>query len=379
MIITIKTNGDKFTGWWNGKIYVDKLYLTKPAEGKMYRNGTPIDDKTIMFNISALSAIIMGEDTEKVIERPTVGNAKATRKQLKDKVFKLPRWARYVCLYHDSAAIEGDNMIVFVERSIFGDMPSGMYNIIHGWRKDFDKIIKRIVLTGKSGVEKPDDPECMNFDYLREGTVVASCSLAKARAVLPFADTGPIKPAFNGVYFNGYYAASDSRRLAYLGEVTDNNGGYIMPYSFVKDAKHETIDFIETSNGTFARSGNLYAKVVDGIFPNVRGVIPKETNDSFEILPNISDALALTKAPTFKCSLINGKTFAGVGNIPFQFTAGVLPYNIGFNVSYLIDAVKMTGSTTVHTINQMSPMVIKGIDCDHPTAIIMPIQIIKGE
>lgn len=65
MLVTIKTNGDSFRGWWNKKIYIGKVYLSAPTDGNITKNGTPIDDRSIMFSIESLTALIIGEEKER--------------------------------------------------------------------------------------------------------------------------------------------------------------------------------------------------------------------------------------------------------------------------------------------------------------------------
>lgn len=391
MLVTIKTNGDTFYGWWNKKIYIDKVYLSAPTDGNITKNGTLIEDRSIMFSIESLTALIIGEETEKVVDKPK-GIARVTRKRTaKEKPFKLPSWARILWLESDAALIAqngGNHMALTVPRSVFGDMPDGEYPIPDNKSlKYYNNILSKISITGTSEIKCPDSTDMLGINYIFDGKIIGSCRLSRAKSVLPFASTDEIKPAFNGVYFDGAYVASDSRRLAYLdldksGTETFENVGFIMPYEFVKNAEDETIEFIETKRGLYARSGNLYSKIIEGQFPNYKQVIAGSTKDftPIEILPTISDALLLTKKPSFKaCIAADGMSYCGTDNTPYQFTSGAPGFDIGFNVQYVMDAVKASGSSTLLVSSPSNPMQINGIDADHPSAIIMPIAVKKGE
>ena len=383
MLVTIKTEQDVFTGYWNKKVYSDNIYLAKPAKGNITKNGVIIPDKTIVFDISRLHELIFGEGTEQVVFPEKEAVKKNTKKQYskkKEKAIKVPSWARFLVIDGDTAGFTDNDMWLTVDRSLFGDLPNGNINISAD-REGFKRLMSRIALTGKSGIDELGNDPIPAPSLL--DLSIAECSLSKCRAVAPFASPDPIKPAFNGVFFDGGYAASDSRTLAALGlSPTPELEGWIFPLAFIKNAPEEKITIHTTKDGAIrCKSGNLVSRLADAQFPNVRQVLPKSDAESRKVtfLPTISDAVKLARKPSYKVTIDsegNSKIFDGNDKyIDFQFSDGSPSddNSIGFNIEYVQRAIRVSGNPTMEVFSVTSPLLFKGIDADHPDVVVMPI------
>jgi DNA polymerase-3 subunit beta len=215
--------------------------------------------------------------------------------------------------------------------------------------------------------------------------------------------------ALNGVYFEPMaggvrMVATDGHRLALIERALEGDfklkRGVIIPRKGLLEVKRllaeegteeARIGFTENA-GIFSRGKvTLVMRLVDGQFPDYGQVIPKESdrfvhlerNKFLETLKRVS-LLSSDKGNAVKLDLGDNLLRVTSQNpdlgdakedIPVDFKGGAL--RIGFNARYLIDFLSAaeTDKVKLELSDELSPGVLKPVDGQKYTAVVMPMRI----
>jgi DNA polymerase III subunit beta len=266
------------------------------------------------------------------------------------------------------------------------------------------------------GLPSEDFPALPKFDKVNFADVAPADLLDMIERTGFAVSTDETRYNLNGVYFEPQgeilrLVATDGHRLS-LAERTIGGGfglkrGVILPKKGLQELKkllseateggeenpEAKLGFVENS-AIFRRPGvTLVMRLIEGLFPDYKQVIPKQGEKAVKIgrgrfletLRRIS-LLSTDKAHAVKLELSPGKLEVRSQNpdlgeakeeVPVEYAGE--PLKIGFNARYLIDVlgVVKSGDVVFELADDLSPGVLKGADdADQGfTAVVMPMRI----
>ncbi len=225
------------------------------------------------------------------------------------------------------------------------------------------------------------------------------------KAVLYSSSTSSVKPELASVYIysedeNVVFVATDSFRLAEKKIKTKNSvdfGGILLPYKNAADIVKlfedidDQIEIKVSKNQISVFYSGLYvvSRVIDGVFPDYKQIIPKEHKTQVIVLKqDIINSLKLSNIFSDSFNQINLKVVPGkrlfqaktknldVGENTNRIDATTEgeEIDINFNHRYITDCLSTIDSDSVFlTFNGMAkPLVIKGVSDKSFTYLVMP-------
>lgn len=214
-----------------------------------------------------------------------------------------------------------------------------------------------------------------------------------------------IKPELSSVYIHAdddglLFVATDSFRLAEKKIKTKKHadfGQLLIPFKNVVDLlkiisdEKDIIDINFTKNQISFKYRDIYivSRVIDGIFPDYKQIIPKEFKTEVIILKqDLLSALKLSNIFADNFNQLNIKASpsektlefrtknSSVGESTNRLTATITgePIEINFNYKYIVDCFQSIDSDSISfSFNGLSkPMVIKGLSDKNFTYLVMP-------
>lgn len=248
----------------------------------------------------------------------------------------------------------------------------------------------------------PTLPEVSNETHL---TIKRVDLLNGLRSVWYSASVSSIKPELSSIYIHNYqgglyFVATDSFRLAekrIQTKVSDDFSSLLLP---VKNAleiikifedSEEDISIFSTKNQVGIRANGVYviSRVIDGVFPDYRQIIPKEGTTKVTALKNdVIDALktatlfsdkfnqvAISVDPKKKiCEFQAKNSDLGEGVHSFSATIEGEPITMNFNHKYISDCFSSIPSDSVsfEFNGTHKPLVFKGAGETSFLYLVMP-------
>lgn len=213
----------------------------------------------------------------------------------------------------------------------------------------------------------------------------------------------------NGVYVEPFeggvrMVATDGHRLAMIEKEIQGDfklkRGVIIPRKGLfelrrlladEGASQSALGFVESSGVFKMKDLSMVMRLIDGQFPDYKQVIPKESERVIQLacaplldtLKRVS-LLSTDRAYAVKVELEKGMLRVSANNpdlgeaheeIPVEYAGA--PLKIGFNARYLMDVLGALGTEAVRfeLSDELSPGVLKPVDGDRYTAVIMPMRI----
>lgn len=260
-------------------------------------------------------------------------------------------------------------------------------------------------LVGLEKGEFPDlpsfvDKNSIEFDQIILKDIFRKVSYAAA--------TDSIKPSFCGVYFLSEEkgkitaVATDSKRLSLINDDISKNSrleeAIIIPLKTVHEisrllTNNGKCSFSIGKNQCFFRIGDteIVSRLVDGMFPNYKQVIPKEYKikvqiDKNKLFETLRRVMIFTREPSYKILLhINKDTMRietktndlGEAEEEIKIISNSQENIIlGISAQYLLDSIKEMESDEIELkiMSNISPILLSPKDNNKEVAVIMPIQ-----
>ena len=182
-----------------------------------------------------------------------------------------------------------------------------------------------------------------------------------------------VKPVFNGVclYKPLGICASDSRRLSLVKMKLPIQENIILDYDLVKELKYNLEIF-----PYHAKADNLIMRFVDGSYPKIENVIPKDSDIYFEIknVEKLKEYISILKDDIVKKIVFNkekNKVEISHGVVDLEYETNA-DYAFAFNGQYLLDVFNSKGSRRFELNGSNAPGVsIK----ENRVDLVMPIQV----
>ncbi|MBI2099773.1 MAG: DNA polymerase III subunit beta [Candidatus Vogelbacteria bacterium] len=256
----------------------------------------------------------------------------------------------------------------------------------------------------------PDDfPTIPRLGQAASFTVPAQNLASGLRATIYAASLSDIKPEIASVYFyydeerrQHVFVATDSFRLAE--KRLTGGAAAIEAYKLIIPIKNaaEILRVFESSaaeviikhsaNQAAFESGELYltSRLVEGVFPDYRQVVPSSALSSVVVLKNdLLNALKLSNVFSDKLNQINLRVMAqdnvfeinsqnsDVGESSTRLEAAIQgeAVDISFNVKYLLDCLPAVASDSVHLQfnGKTRPILVSGVGDPSFSYLIMPL------
>jgi len=225
------------------------------------------------------------------------------------------------------------------------------------------------------------------------------------KAVWYSSATSSMKPELSSVYIYSsddgvVFVATDSFRLAEKQVKVQKNGDFgqiLIPFKNIPEIAKifENIDGeieINLTKNQISISYNgiyLVSRVIDGVFPDYKQIIPKESKTEVVVLKqdlinslklanifgdkfNQVNMKALPKTKTFELKTKNNDVGESVNKLPAAFTGEEIEIN--FNYKYIVDCFQSidADSVTLHFNGLNRPMVIRGVGDPSFMYLVMP-------
>ncbi len=259
----------------------------------------------------------------------------------------------------------------------------------------------KIKLKGQPHEDFPTIPKVTGLDFEIESKKI----IDGIKSVYYSALISDIKPEISSVFIytkedNLVFVATDSFRLAEKKIKTKNLpeiSGILLPFKNVSEILRIFGEFKGDLKISFNKnaisfsSNNIYltSRVIDGIFPDYKQIIPKEANTTVVVLKqDLLNALKLSNIFSDKFNQVNLKVSPNekvfelsssnndVGENKTYLDATITGENIelGFNYKYFLDCFQSinTDSVSIKLAGSLKPIVISAISDSSFTYLIMP-------
>ncbi len=250
-----------------------------------------------------------------------------------------------------------------------------------------------------------DFPTIPSVDNGKTFKIQAKDFLKGIRAVIYSSSTSTVKPELSSVYIYSeeeylVFVATDSFRLAEKKvkiKKTADFGGILLPYKNASDIIKlfedidDELEIKVSKNQLSVFYSGLYvvSRVIDGVFPDYKQIIPKETKTQVIVLKqDIINSLKLSNIFSDSFNQINLKVLpskrifqaktknldVGENINQIEATTEGEDIEINFNHRYITDCLSSIDSDSVFlTFNGMAkPLVIKGVSDKSFTYLVMP-------
>jgi DNA polymerase-3 subunit beta len=306
------------------------------------------------------------------------------------------------------AKVEKDGVV-----AVPGSLLVGVFSSLLGKKEVVLELVGDSLTVSSTGVnlliktvESEDFPSIPRIEGLAF-EIPTETLLKGLKAVYYTAAVSDIKPEVSSVYVypedndSLNFVATDTFRLAEkklkLDDVPDFDG-LLIPFKNISeilrvlgDHESEKVSIVFNKNQISFEVSNVYltSRLVDGVFPDYRQILPKESKTSIIVLKqDLINALKLAnvfgdkfqqvtvvvdpKAGVFELSSKN--TTVGENNTTLEATLSGDPITLNINYKYLLDCFQSMyeDSVVIELTEANRPLVVKGVTDKSFLYLIMP-------